>query len=364
MLICEIAKCTGCSACADVCVQNCIEIKHDDEGFLRSYVNECKCIDCRQCIAVCPVNNPANIHPIQKAYKVRRLNKEAILKSTSGGVAALLSEQFIEKGGTVCGCGFDDTITLKHMFAKTQEQLENFKGSKYVQSQTAGSYRKIKDLLKNGDSVLFIGTPCQVSGLKSFLKKEYANLFAIDLICHGVASQKILDKYIDRCRMQGAVPQNVVFRRKDKGYIKSQDNDLIIEHETGATAIDHKKGIVLWFASGISLRESCYRCSFVSTRRCGDLTLADYVGDDITDEERQHGVSMVFVNTAKGQQMFNQMQEAEKKEVCCEDAQKRYARLRQKSNLPKVRKRFFSDLNRLSLEQMEEVYTLKKICSG
>ncbi len=361
MTICDSKKCTGCSACADACPKGCIDIRYDKDGFLRSYVNENQCVGCMQCISVCPANHPANNFPIRQAYKMRRLDNDAILKSTSGGVAALLSEQFIERGGVVCGCGFDDNLTLRHQFARAKEHLESFKGSKYVQSQTKGIYQSIKDLLKNGEKVLFIGTPCQVSGLRQFLKKDYTQLLTVDLVCHGVASQKVLNQYIMECRKQQQSIRNVLFRHKEQGYISCEKNDLILLHDDGEIAVSHKKGIVLWFALGVSLRESCYRCNFVSTNRCGDISLADYIGDNLTQDDRQYGASMVFVNTEKGSDVLAWLTDAEIECIQTEDATARYARLQHKTTPPKVRKRFFADWERLSLEQMEEKYILKRI---
>lgn len=365
MTICENKKCTGCGACADACPKNCITIQSDRDGFLRSIVDTKVCVNCKSCVAVCPVNHPQNNHPVQQAWKIRRKDTNALMGSTSGGAAALLSESFVRSGGTVCGCSFDENLILRHTAQSTPDGLEQFKGSKYVQSHTAGIYRQCRQLLKDGQKVLFIGTPCQVSGLKSFLKTDYQNLFIVDLICHGVASEAILNRYVQMHQTQQEKVVNIHFRSKQQGYLDSQKNDLILEYSNRQTAIAHQKGIVLWFASGLSLRESCYGCQFVSTNRCGDMTLADYIGTDMTPDDRRYGASMVFVNSPKGQDMLNSIvDELYAQEQPLEEALSKYGRMHKKSQVPKLRKRFFADLQKLSIPQMEEKYTLKRILPG
>lgn len=362
MQICERSGCTGCSACADACPQGCISIEYDENGFLHSRVDEQKCISCKRCIAVCPANNPQNTNTICSAYKFRRKDEQAVLTSTSGGAAALLAEEFVKNGGKVCGCGFDKESVLRHTLESDLLELEKFKGSKYVQSNTAGIYAQVKENLKKGEKVLFFGTPCQVSGLRSFLNKYNDGLYTVDLACHGVASSKILERYIQRCRQSGQQPEKITFRNKRQGYQDCNLNDFIIESEAAQQVTRHGTGIVLWFAAGISLRESCYKCSFASGQRCGDITLADYKGEPLTDEEKKYGVSAVFVSTEKGAQLLEMInQQAYIKESQLMQVLPLYSAFRQKGKCPPVRKAFFRDLNKLSLEQMEQKYTLKKI---
>ncbi len=365
MLVCDRTKCTGCGVCADACPKNCIQIKYDKDGFLQSYVDEARCVQCKLCSSVCPANNPGNQNPVQKAYKVRRKDTAAILKSTSGGVAALLAEAAVSSGVAVCGCGFDEMLTLRHTLEKELPALEKFKGSKYIQSNTSGIYQQVKQQLTAGEKVLFIGTPCQVSGLNSYLKKAYDNLYTVDLICHGVGSTKVLEQYLQKYSCTEEKIRNVTFRAKKDGYIESNKNDLLLEYDDRQQAVPFSKGIVLWFAAGISLRESCYSCNFVSTQRCADITLADYIGTDLTPEDRQFGVSTVLVNTPKGQKMLELVRnQAFVEEKPLEDILSRYARLNHKRTPPKVRKKFFRDLQKHTLEQMEEKYTLKRILPG
>lgn len=363
MEICDQGQCTGCGVCADACPKNCITISYDQNGFLQSYVDEKKCINCKRCIAVCSANHPQNKNEIQSAYQVGRNDCQAILESTSGGVAALLTEAFIRNSGAVCGCGFDEKLMLRHTVETELSGVEKFKGSKYVQSNTTGVYRQVKDLLQDGTPVLFIGTPCQVSGLQSFLQKPYDQLLTVDLICHGVASSKVLQRYLDQ-HSDRAV-RNVKFRSKTQGYIESPKNDLLLVCDDETVAIDHEKGIVFWFAAGISLRESCYSCPYVSTKRCGDLTLADFISEDMDERVQTYGASMVFINTPQGEKWFRTV--ADQACIVQQDLQEsltKYSRVSEKRDIPKIRQKFFQDLQTLSIDQMEKKYSPKKILPG
>lgn len=357
--VCDRKQCTGCGVCRDACAIGCIEMRYDENGFLQSYVDESRCVNCGKCVSVCPVHHRQNNHTVLESYKLQRKDREAVLSSTSGGAAALLAEKTVSAGGVVCGCGFDENLTLRHSVATDKNQLERFKGSKYVQSNTAGIYAAAKKHLKAGTEVLFIGTPCQVSGLKAFLGKDYENLTTVDLVCHGVASQKILDRYLSQ---EKEPVLDVKFRTKHKGYLSCQKNDLILVCKDGKKEIHHETGIVLWFASGLSLRESCYACPFSELQRCADITLADYVGDDITADDRQYGVSMVLANTEKGIQRIQALSEQAVIEKKPKQQSNYYARQPRKT--PRLRKQFFKDLDRLPLQKMVEKYTLKKILPG
>lgn len=363
MNICDKSLCTGCSVCADICPKQCIEIKYDSDGFLHSFANESNCINCNRCIFVCPVNNPNNNNNISKVYKIRRKDYENALTSTSGGIAALVSEIIVKNCGKVVGCEFDKNLIPKHSVACDSLKLEKFKGSKYVQSRTRGIYCEIEKLLDDGDTVLFTGTPCQVSALNNYLKKPYDNLYTIDLVCHGVSSQNVLNKYIEYIEKEiNEKIVNVKFRSKEDGYKNCSQNSCIFVHEKGTYHVPYNEGMVLWFASGLSLRNSCYKCNFVSTKRCSDVTLSDYNGQDLSEDDKKYGVSFLFVNTQKGAELVEMIKDVsvmEEKDL--EQSTKSCLRLHHKSDIPAARKKFFEDINKLSIDKLIKKYTKRKI---
>lgn len=362
MKICEPSKCTGCSVCADACPQKCISIRHDEQGFYRSYVEEDKCIHCHRCEKVCPANHPQKAFSINKAYKSYRKNVEAVASSTSGGIAGALSEHIFSKGGAVAGCGYDGALHLKHSIASSAKDLEAFKGSKYLQSDTVGIYQQVRQALQTGKTVLFTGTPCQVSALQSFLGKKYENLYTVDFVCHGVPSQYVFDRYLASLDATQP-PVSIQFRNKTAGYRdKKSCSKMRVEYPEKTVQTSTESGVYYWFSSSLSIRESCYKCPFVSTKRSADITLADYIGDDISDIENQTGVSTVFINSNKGAMLFEAIKEhIVAKEINVPETVKKYTRLMIGAHQPQCRKAFFEDLFKMDYQALSEKYVASRV---
>ena len=191
--IIEKSKCTGCSACANICPKNCIEMIRDEEGFLYPQINFDICGECGICEKICPVANFEYIKDDTDtiAYAVINKNNDIRKKSSSGGVFTLLAEQVLDNNGVVFGAAFDKNFLVKHISVENKEELDKLRGSKYLQSDVGDTYTIAKANLDNGRQVLYSGTPCQIAGLLSFLKKPYKNLITVDLICHGVPSPRL-----------------------------------------------------------------------------------------------------------------------------------------------------------------------------
>ncbi len=361
MHICPLSKCTGCGVCADACPKGCISLLYDTEGFLKSSVNTALCVQCGACARVCPVNKVPETHSIFEAFKANRVPQEKALDSTSGGVAAALSEYIVEHEGVVYGAGWRDCMHVAHTCAKTVEETDAFKGSKYIQSYVVGCYKEIKTKLKSGQTVLFTGTPCQNAALKNYLGAEYENLYLVDFVCHGVGSQKVFSAYMDYLATEKeAAVQKVEFRSKTAhGYKKS---NLKVIFEDGKVHLEgsYSDTIGLWFASGLSVGESCYTCPYAYENRVSDITLADYVGKDMNAEDAQYGTSMVFVNTQKGARLLQHIP-VDLTPRPLEENVKKYARLCGEYTKPKCRKRFFKELGTTAMPVMLKKYTLKRI---
>ena len=174
-------------------------MKEDSEGFLYPEINEAKCVNCGLCEKICPVvgNKQENSNIIQKAYLVTTNEKRFYYRSATTGLCTMLAMNVVENGGKVFGVKLDEsTWKAYHICIDDTEGVDEIRNSKYIQSELGDSFSKAKDYLKNGVRVLFIGTPCQIAGLKAYLGKDYDNLLTIDLICHGVYSNKLLKEEV------------------------------------------------------------------------------------------------------------------------------------------------------------------------
>jgi len=188
----EKRYCTGCSACYNICPENCIQMLPDNEGFVFPEVaDKRQCVNCNLCSNVCPIEHP-------KAYAAMNLDENIRGKSTSGGLFHLFAEHIISQGGIVFGAKFDAEYCVIHGSETTVDGIEKFRGSKYVQSAIGETFKECKVYLESGKAVLFSGTPCQIRGLLVFLDHDYENLFCVDFICMSVPSPRIWKQYLVR----------------------------------------------------------------------------------------------------------------------------------------------------------------------
>lgn len=306
--ICAHDSCTACSACQSICHKHAITMITDDEGFQYPYINEDSCVECGLCIKTCPANKELDVtssYP-QQPYLAWINDDEVRLDSSSGGIFTALARYVISQGGVVCGAAYDDDMTVRHRIVDNENDLIHLRGSKYVQSITEGIFSDIKVYLNKGVMVYFVGTPCQVAGLKSFLKKKYDNLLTSDLICHGVPSGNLFKeqiKYFER--KVGKKIVDVKFRAKKRF---GQGYDIQIITNTGANKFFCAELVPYFngFWKNITLRESCYKCQYASLHREGDITLADFwlVKKCFPDVRTSKGTSLVFVNSIIGENIF------------------------------------------------------------
>lgn len=212
--------CCGCNSCVQCCPKSCITMCEDEEGFLYPEVDENVCVDCGLCEKVCPVLHQAEDRKPLAVYAAKNKNEEIRRQSSSGGVFTALAEEVIKDGGVVFGARFDEHWEVKHDYTETVEGLSIFRGSKYVQSRIEDCYQKVEQFLRAGRKVLFSGTPCQVAGLKLFLRKEYNYLLTVDFICHGVPSPGVWREYLKEETARECGRKNSVLSHPD---IKDQD---------------------------------------------------------------------------------------------------------------------------------------------
>lgn len=308
--IVDKSKCCGCEACRSICPKKCISMQADKEGFLYPKVDLSQCVDCKLCEKICPVLNPKYSKKEPLAYAGINNDINIRLQSSSGGIFTLIAEQVILKKGVVFGACFDEQWNVVHDYTETKEGLARFRGSKYVQSYIGNSFLQAKRFLDEGRFVLFSGTPCQIAGLGNFLRKPYQNLLTVDLVCHGVPSQKVWKKYLyelvseaynikKRSSSFSFVDKinSISFRSKENGWKKY---NVKIEYKNGKKdVIPAERNIYMnAFLSDLSLRPSCYDCPAKLHKVQSDITLADFWGVDRLHPEidDDKGCGLILVN--------------------------------------------------------------------
>lgn len=296
-------KCCGCAACEQICPKGAIGMKEDPEGFLYPVLDSDKCVKCGLCKSVCPYDNETNGNEPIKTFAFVNGDKEKLLNSSSGGAFIAIADKILEHNGAVCGCVFDEKLRAVHIVGDDYNTVKRMHGSKYVQSNTQSVFYDIENRLLKGQKVLFSGTPCQVDALKKYLKKDYNELYTVDLICHGVPSPKLLADFIEANSAKAAVT-DIKFRDKKRngwsaaGSISFNKED---KNKTKLMAPYNSAYYNLYFSNSIS-RPCCYTCRYANINRVGDITIGDYWNIDavLPAFDSSGGVSVVLVNTQKG----------------------------------------------------------------
>lgn len=338
--IVDKSKCCGCEACVTICPKHCISFKPDQEGFYYPSVDTDICVKCGLCEKVCPVINICEQTTPPRAYAAKNPNEDERKMSSSGGVFIIIAREVIKQGGVVFGARFDETWNVVHSYTEDDEGLSVFMGSKYVQSRIGNTYIQARDFLNAGRQVLYSGTPCQIAGLRNFLRKDYDNLLTVDVICHGVPSPMVWQEYISEIKENARKGENTVsfspnhpisegntligyndvkiegiaFRDKSLGWKKFSFALTLAE----ATADGKKNSVSLSymhkedpfmqvFLNNTILRHSCYKCPSKSGRSGSDITLGDFWGIEKLkpDFDDDKGVSLVLINTKKGSAFIN-----------------------------------------------------------
>lgn len=303
------ANCTGCHACKAACPRNCIHMEADSEGFLYPIVDRSRCVQCGLCESACPVLQRAVTSNRPEAYAAQSKDDDLRYVSSSGGIFTEISCSIIRSGGVVFGAAFDEGFAVKHIWVETLEDLAKLRGAKYVQSEIGEAYGQARRFLQNGRIVLFSGTPCQISGLRSFLGREYGNLLTQDIICHGVPSPLVWEKYIQyRESEKKKKVSGVTFRNKEHGW-KGYHVCFEFDDRTRNLRSSSDDQYMRSFLSDLCLRPSCHECTFKAQNRASDLTLADFWGIDkvLPDMDDDRGTSLVIVNTDRGREVFDEI---------------------------------------------------------
>lgn len=302
-------SCCGCSACEHICSHHAIKMDEDVLGFLYPTVDEGRCLNCGLCDKVCPFGNvyvQSEFKEKPKAFAVRHKDLREVETSRSGALFCALADRILEEGGIVYGAAFDKSFRVVHKCAKTKLECNEFKGSKYVQSDLRTIYVDCKNTLKEGKTVLFSGTPCQVAALQNYIPTRLKNkLLTVDVICHGVASPKFWHDYLEYLE-----------RKERKSLVKVNFRDKSIFgwsglHRESFTFANGRTHIYpITFYQPFLIRKSCHNCPYASIPRPADITIGDFWGWERVDKTintDDKGVSLAMLNTPNGQKLFSEV---------------------------------------------------------
>lgn len=309
-------QCCGCNACLNVCPQKAISIQEDEDGFVYPSIDSNICVNCGLCRQVCEYRKKEKASATSKSvvYAAKGKNRTLTSKSSSGGVFATLAQIAINDGGIVFGCALElvgGEYVAHHISIEDIKNLWRIQGSKYVQSNIGDAYTRAKKALDIGKFVLFSGTPCQIAGLKSYLKKDYDNLLTVDLVCHGVPNSRLFNSYIkfEESKIGGTISE-ISFRNKTDFRITIRYS--VMGKERIKRIPSSLSSFYNFFLRGDIYRENCYSCKYASPERVSDLTLGDYWGFSAVHPDakkrrnlkEKDGVSCVLLNTKKGKNFF------------------------------------------------------------
>ena len=300
--------CTGCHACQQICPTSAIEMIADQEGFLYPKVDTAKCVECGKCIKTCPVIHPNKPQNPTHVYASYSNDSKVRGNSSSGGMFTLMARKTLASGGVVYGAHYTAQFEVEHLGIESEEEIHKLRGSKYSQSRINNCYSELKAHLNDNRQVLFVGSPCQVAGLKRYLGKEHDKLTLIDFICHGVPSPMVWQRYLSELNLKEIT--HISHRDKSTGWHNYSVNIKGVNHEQTATKIltpFFSDTYIRGFLSDLYLRPSCHHCPTKGFSSGSDITIADYWEAERTIADDDKGLSMVIPHSPRGQALFESL---------------------------------------------------------
>lgn len=362
MLTVDYEKCTGCGACVQRCPKRCFSWTEREFGFRYPQIDKDACVNCGQCEKVCPIDKALEVSAEQKAYAAVHKDDEVLAKSTSGGAFTAIADAVFAQGGIVYGAAMLDGMQVKHIRTSGKDDFEGLRSSKYLQSDTGTTYQMVEQDLKQGKTVLYSGTPCQIDGLKNFLGKDYENLYTVDIVCHGVGSQAYFDKYMDYARERYGKIKALRFRSKEyAGWSCGGGVVVVVDSSDCLKKIpyrDFDNYYYSYFLSGDIYRKSCYSCKYANTNRVGDFTLGDYWGVEALNLplQTENGCSLLLVNNRHAMQLLDEIESLDRVETTVEQAAHCNKQLNAPSKLMDSRQNRIGEYESMSGQQIQKEY--------
>lgn len=354
-------NCTGCGACVQRCPKQCISWTTKEFDFRYPQVDEAACINCGLCEKVCPIDKELKGPTAQKAYAAVHKDSAVLEKSTSGGAFTALADTIFAQDGVVYGAAMLNGMQVKHIRTENRTTFADLRSSKYLQSDTGTTYQMVEQDLKQGKSVLYSGTPCQIDGLKCFLRKEYENLYTADIVCHGVGSQAYFDKYMEFAKERYGKIKALRFRSKEYTGWSCGGGVVVVGTSNSEKKIpyrDFDNYYYSYFLSGDIYRKCCYSCKYANTKRVGDFSLGDYWGVEALNLplQTENGCSLLLVNNDRAEKLLETVTDLDKVETTIEQAAHCNKQLNEPSRLPESRQKRIGEYESMSGQQIQKVY--------
>lgn len=311
--ISDTENCTGCGACFNACATNAISLTYETTVFYAPVVDAAKCISCGKCLKVCPAQDFYSANEKPDVYAVAAPDAEAD-KSTSDGAFYVLAKYVLSQGGYVCGVAWNERWEAKHVIVNNETDLEKLRISKYVQATTGDVFRQIRDLLQEGKTVLFSGSPCQNAGLKKYLGKDYDTLITVDHLCHGAPSPKIWQEYLEENYDKSAITA-VNFRAKEGNWVGGCGIGAYNTKHGYIEELSTRKQIGVYleaFLGHLLSNEACLECKYKFIPRPADFTMGDFWSwrNYLPEYSPEHGVSVFLCNNQKAKNLLPKLKSA------------------------------------------------------
>lgn len=359
--------CYGCEACKNICPKQAIIMKESYDGFLYPHIYKDLCISCRKCDKVCLVLNEKiseKKFKNRKAFAIYNIDDSVRKESSSGGLFTAVANYVIQHKGVVFGAVINENMEIVHTETESIDGIKAMRGSKYVQSRIDNIFTKVLKKLQDGKLVLFTGTPCQVNALYNFLNHDYDNLYTCDVICHGVPSPLVFNKYL-KCMEDNRNRKIVKCNFRDKTFGWKKYNIEIQYEDNNSTLTKFNEDIYMkGFLSDLYLRNSCYNCKCKADNVMSDITIGDFWGienkyPEIDDDK---GIGAVIINTIKGRKIIDLLKDnIFIKSVSLEDIIDGNSSLKKAAKKNKYRNKFFNDINNMDIVKNIHKYYKKNI---